>query len=76
VSAFVPLQPLPHVPLFAQLVLVKEAKASLTTLPELYRAMALQMARYPPPQNERLPFLNDAWRAIAKVRFVLVSKLL
>ena len=34
---------------------------------ELYRAMAGALVRAPPPAPQRLPFLNEAWKAITRV---------
>jgi hypothetical protein len=47
--------------------LIKDAKPSAVGTADLYRCLAHKLVACPPPQAQRIPFLNAAWNAITKV---------
>jgi hypothetical protein len=65
IEAFDPYFYAPHLP--DLMGLIAEAKPSLVGPADLYRSLATQLARHPPPPEVRISFLNDAWAAITRV---------
>jgi len=65
IEAFDPYFYAPHLP--DLMGLIADAKPSLVNTADLYRSLATQLARHPPPSEVRIAFLNEAWAAITRV---------
>jgi hypothetical protein len=46
--------------------LIKAADPSHLTLVDSYAAMGKALAAFPPPEDQRLPLLNEIWKVVAK----------
>lgn len=46
--------------------LIKAAEPSWMSAVSLYAALGAQIAVYPPPEEQRIPLLNDVWKIVSK----------
>lgn len=46
--------------------LIKAATPSSVSTVDLFASLGKQLALFPPPEEQRLPLLNDVWRVVSK----------
>ena len=47
--------------------LINEANQSLVTKAQVFAVLADALKEHPPPREQRLPLLNDAWRVVTQL---------